>query len=497
MSLVVKIEGTALDAIQIARKSASTKLDYEKKRSMSVTLFFTASDGLPVTGQDIQILEDTTIKFGGIINNVAHIPVTPSQAVTADIACVVSSSGYNYVPQRRTIDVLESDTTSGAVVTKMITNYLSYEGVTAGTISTGATIDNYNGRYTSIKEVLDDMAEMSGYTWNIDDNKALNFVTPTTLVTSTQSLDTDDGDHFDFRPTDSLNNFRNKQFIEGGLDATGEVIRTFVEDSANIASRATAEGNSGVYGKVVRDTNIQTLTDATAVATELLNRYKNVDKASFKSYTAFVPGEVITVNYPKYDIASGTKYLIVSRSAKRDAHVWVYTHKIEQRDVSNYSSKPADNVVDFFSKLSKNTSIGESNTSITTPKQTTEDTAITLTAATVHTETFTFSVIKTMYSMITVDAEIDCASASKVDIVIKQDTVIQYDRKSHLNADIDTLNVTTSLDELTIGVHTVTVDITSSVAGTINDLKIDCQQFVDEIVTIPAPTLVSASITNL
>jgi len=359
MSLVVKIEGNVVDPNKISKNSASISTDSQGRKSLGVGIYFTAAQGIPIEGHDIAILEDTTLLFGGVIGGISINPFTSHQSSSADLLCNITSDGYNSIPQRRTLTLNYTDKTAGFVVSDMITSFLSEEGVTAGTISTGATLTAYSGIYKSIKEVLDEMAEASGYAWNINDDLTLDFKAVETPTLSTDTITGDDGDHFNFRPTRSLNGFRNKQYVEGGLDAGGNVIRVVTQDDVSIAARQAAEGGSGVYGNVYKDTNIQTAENALVVAKELLDRYLVPAAASVQSYKSMDVGKIIKVTYPKYSIGANTEYLITSKTAERDGNQWVYSYNLEARSSTNFSSKPRSNAVDFFSKLLKKETVSD------------------------------------------------------------------------------------------------------------------------------------------
>ncbi|MGH0052917.1 MAG: hypothetical protein ACQ5SW_05975, partial [Sphaerochaetaceae bacterium] len=287
MAMIIKIDGTAID--NIMERSVRYRNQYDKRRVLSFSYFLDTTADIPGEGLDVEVYEDTTLLFGGTIRRVIQNPYDPATGADKTMRIDIYSDGYNSLASRRTIDAYYTSTTAGAIVTEMITSFLTDEGVTAGTIDTGATIDAYNARYKSIAEILDDMAEASGYSWNIDNDKGLDFVEQDTIVYGTEEIDETDPDHdyFDFVFRHDLTTFRNKQFVEGGTDSTGTIVRVEVEDSADIAARAAAEGNSGVYGNVFKDSSIQNTTDATAVANELLFRYKVSNFATFKSFTEY------------------------------------------------------------------------------------------------------------------------------------------------------------------------------------------------------------------
>ena len=365
MSLIIKIEGTdvntGIDLDRNVRESVSFKGTHELKRSMSCGVYYKASETLPLEGQDIEVFNGVELLFGGIIKTISYESTTPQKGNSAWIKLSISSDGYNFIPQRRTVNADYTATDAGTIVSAMITSFLTDEGITAGTISTGATIDRYLATYKSIKEVLDDMADASGFSWNINDAKQLDFIALTTPTNSTSSIVEGERTHFDFQPTRSLGSFRNKQYVEGGTDSTGATVRVVVEDSVSIAARAASEGNSGVYGNVVRDSTIQTATDATAAATEYLNSNKDAATCTFGSYEDYTVGELIPITYTKYDISAATKYLILSKTTKRNGHKWVYAYDCEVRDDTDYSGKAKLDSIDFYSKMSKGTIYTESS----------------------------------------------------------------------------------------------------------------------------------------
>lgn len=349
----VKIEGVEVDANKIAFKSTKIKKSTKKKRNLTISLYYTASETVPLEGMDIEVYEGVDLRFGGVIKTSAPVAIDRSIGVNSLNMYKVTSDGYNSIPQRRTISASYTDKKAGDIVTDIITNILSQEGITTGTIEDGATFDYYDGVYKSTKEILDDMADASGFSWNINDQKQIDFIKDSTIVISSDTIKEDDADHFDFMPKRTLAKFRNKQFVEGATLDDGTVVRYTAEDSANIATRAALENNSGVYGNVFRDSNIQSVADAEVVAKELLRRYMAPASISVKSYRSFNEGEVIKVTYPKFKIATDTQYLITDKTEVRDQDRWLYSYKLEARSFTDYTAKSKSDSVDFFNRISK------------------------------------------------------------------------------------------------------------------------------------------------
>ena len=213
----------------------------------------------PRTGQIIKIVDGAITVFAGPIQlaNIRRIGNSQSSKVNIDF----QSSGYNTVPQRRTVEDEFFDTTAKVIVEFQVDNYLSAEGITKGTIETGADIDEYpqsglDGK--NIKEILDDMAEISGCVWYIDQNRALHFITLDTITDAPETLE-DAGtfkDFWDVEVVQSLEDYRNKQFVKGGIDDDGDLIFVGSTDYDEVNERQLLEGGTGVYGNVLENNNL-------------------------------------------------------------------------------------------------------------------------------------------------------------------------------------------------------------------------------------------------
>lgn len=255
-------------------KARSFKVKNRAERRNECTFKLTADNAsqLPVAGQQILVKHNGVVLFGGSIRTIATKVIgIPGQR---KIEATISSDGYNHIPARRSITVdYPSLKTSGQIVTDMINLYLSAEGITAGTIQNGANWDEYPkdfpNKCISVKVVLDDMANASGYKWYIDNNRQLHFVSEDTVTNAAHTI-TDaagatftDFDDIDIRET--LSNYRNKQFVKGGLDEIySDVIVNYMELIDAIVDRQYIEGGSGVYGAIYEDTNIENIEEYTA-----------------------------------------------------------------------------------------------------------------------------------------------------------------------------------------------------------------------------------------
>lgn len=151
-----------------------------QKSTCNFSLVIDNPSSIPLEGQQILIKHNNIVIFGGSIYDVRlRLSGIPNDG--HKIIASISSNGYNHIPARRSITVdYHIPKTSGQIVTDMVNNYLSSEGITAGTIQAGADWNEYPSDFPdkciSVKQVLDDMASKSGYKWYIDIERRLHFV---------------------------------------------------------------------------------------------------------------------------------------------------------------------------------------------------------------------------------------------------------------------------------------------------------------------------------
>ncbi len=202
----------------------SVKRRSDHRNSCSFVLHTTTGGYLPAVGQDLKVKDGAAIIFGGLISNITKRRIEIGVGSDKLIEVTVSSDGYQNIPQRRTPgDLYYYDQTCGYIVTDIINLLLADEGITAGPISAGATLTEYETSVRSCKDILDEMASASGYKWYIDDAKALNFLSEDTVTAAAHDI-VEGGAFTDFTDVfveETLDNYRNKQFIVGGIGDDG------------------------------------------------------------------------------------------------------------------------------------------------------------------------------------------------------------------------------------------------------------------------------------
>jgi hypothetical protein len=204
-------------------------------------------------GQFIRVREDvgggTDFVFWGAIT--AHDEELLGSGQT-ELLQTIACESLNCVAARRTVQLNEVATTNYAtIVTAMVDKYLYGEGITKGTIDTGAVLqDDWNSDAISIKEILDECASKSGFEWFIDDNCALQFRREFSPVPdATHALRPDMGEIDPWRNYTKLkvssrgSDYFNKLFFVGGAGESRDSIVLFRDD--NTAINAKQDFNAG------------------------------------------------------------------------------------------------------------------------------------------------------------------------------------------------------------------------------------------------------------
>ena len=350
-----------LSTTEVVKGSVTIRQRTDGQRDASISFY----DVLPNAndGDELEIFDGATKLFGGIIKsfNVRYFtPLTDSFPVlTVDL----TSDGYDYIASRKIINISRTNVNVTTIVNDCM-GTLSAEGVVAGTITSGPTV-SYTQNYVTVKKVLDDMADIAGYVWYIDNSRRLQFVPQQTVTNAFQELKLN-GVFKDFHNlswSGSVENYANKVWVLYGASAV-----LVKENTAEITARSLeADGvGSGVYGYVTKDSNIITSAQADDVADAHLNKYAIPQgKLSFSSYTkGWAPGTKLKVSIPQITGFSTIPpfnpnewyYLIEDVTIDvEDARTTRYTMNCTRRiDGANFSTQRSAGFEDYFKKMSKN-----------------------------------------------------------------------------------------------------------------------------------------------
>jgi len=337
--------------------------------NLDVSINTRASSYMPHIGQDIKLYSSAggTVIFGGVIKTLTKEKLEPMAGSNAYIKVGISSDGYGSIPARRNFtDNYTSNETGNLIsaVRTMVLNNVTYgnENIGLGNITAGITIESeyYSVECQSAKEVFDDLALISGCKWYIDNSKQLNFVSEDTVTTANHTIsatDTESNLILDMVVTESLENYANKIFAAGGIGDDGNIIYATASLTSAITERASIEGtanSSGVYGFVIQDDNIDSMTAASTVAENHLKKYGfEPQEISFYSYTTdWVAGTQISVNLPEFGMTAATTCLIEEVTMTQEDNGILKSYiKCTRRDSANFSTQKSSGGVEFFERI--------------------------------------------------------------------------------------------------------------------------------------------------
>jgi hypothetical protein len=136
------------------------------------------------------------------------------------------------------VSTYSTDVTAGLdaqyIVNDLITNYLAGEGITAGTISSGCALGNVMFNYIQPSKCLDVLAEQSGYIWQVNPDKTLDFK-PHDYEVLSFGIGTTQMKAESITYTETNPKYRNVQFVIGGYAYTDLLTDVQYGDSTKLS----------------------------------------------------------------------------------------------------------------------------------------------------------------------------------------------------------------------------------------------------------------------
>lgn len=217
---------------------------------------------IPRVGQYIKINLGGVHRYTGKIARVSRR--LPQNGIDTKIFCDIECASLKIIPTYRTVNIAyEIETASDEIVTSLCNSFLVSEGIATGTIDTGILLpDDWYDDSLSISDIYDNLAQQNGFQWLIDKDFNLNFYQdPAAISTYSQTIDSSTTASFvDFRNViveETLDNYHNKAFYAGNTDDHGNLIIVSKENTTAITEIRDITAGTGVYGTVVRDSNLQ------------------------------------------------------------------------------------------------------------------------------------------------------------------------------------------------------------------------------------------------
>jgi hypothetical protein len=179
-------------------------------------------------GQEIVMLDfdGVTRRFAGTIDDTEayrprmpdHIPGMVHRIVAVD---------YNQLTDRHLVAEAYDDTSFIDIVTDIVSEYLSSDGVVMGNIDAGPTFTRKIFNYRPASECLVELSEDTGFAWWIDYDKRFHFRARESVVAPFVASN---GTVRDCRVRKNRGQYRNRQYIRAGRDLTLPQTESFTGD---------------------------------------------------------------------------------------------------------------------------------------------------------------------------------------------------------------------------------------------------------------------------
>lgn len=196
-------------------------------------------------GENIEVNVEGSIVWSGVINQINKTLPTSSgilynlkgiswnyamdkRRVVASFSNVNASS-TSFLAPPYDLTAYTSELTCGHIVNKLTSQYFTEEGIYIGEVSSGAVIDTAVFNYIKPSDIMNRLCEQSGYIWQINPNKSLDFK-PHDSDTFTFSIGASEMQYGSIQYNEGSPKYRNVQYVVGGMELTSTQTETEVGD---------------------------------------------------------------------------------------------------------------------------------------------------------------------------------------------------------------------------------------------------------------------------
>ncbi len=150
------------------------------RNTLSCEIVSTTSAYRPLVDEEVIIEVNSERIFGGTIDSTTETAISTDTGT--GIVTRLSVNDFNSLADRRYVKGTLAGGSLESILTTLVTDYLSTYGVTLDAAQvTGPTLDALTYDYRQLTEVLNDLATLSGYVWEIDYDKVLRMYSPGTV----------------------------------------------------------------------------------------------------------------------------------------------------------------------------------------------------------------------------------------------------------------------------------------------------------------------------
>lgn len=194
------------------------------RSTMSFKLVSAAADYRPTEGEEVAWINDGVLIFKGSIEDVSWTSgFSAGRFITCN--CVNLARALDRRLVARAFENLRTD----QIVQQIIDLYLDADGITAGTLDTGPLITKAIFNYVTAAKAMDDICDLTGYTWYVDQYGQLHVRNRATVAAP---WDISDGSKpvYDVQVKRSRAAYANTQWLRAGQGETDERTESFKGD---------------------------------------------------------------------------------------------------------------------------------------------------------------------------------------------------------------------------------------------------------------------------
>jgi hypothetical protein len=219
----------------VQQKQLSITDELNSRNTYGFDLVSTDGSYRPAVGQDAAVVKDTVTIFAGTIDNVFE--ASPNNGITPALAFKLQCVDYNQLCDRFLVAEAYEAHLAGDIVKHIINDFINVtlpgEGVTYTNVQDGPTISKAVFNYISATQALDELAEISGFSWWIDYDKDMHFCSRLTNAAPFSLTDTS-GNFRNLAIRRTRQDYRNKQYFRGGQDISSALTETFLGDGETV-----------------------------------------------------------------------------------------------------------------------------------------------------------------------------------------------------------------------------------------------------------------------
>ena len=166
-------------------------------------------------GMEVIVQEDADTIFAGTVDNTSE---SGDKVNYVSVACV----DFSQLIDKRIIANSYENELAGDIVRHFISTVFAEEGITEGDIQDGPTISKAVFNYDNGNVGMNYLADTTGFNWEIDNLKQLNFFDRGTYTAPFPLTDTSHN-YQGLTVKKSRSDYRNRQYIRAGTDTTAEL----------------------------------------------------------------------------------------------------------------------------------------------------------------------------------------------------------------------------------------------------------------------------------